>query len=253
MRCCCRRTGVEHGFTVVDDGQTAWCWTEPGARQALLGFLESMKFWTPVELAARDDVHLLWLGSRVADPDGSVVASPSKVAGGREVLLAGDAGPDAAPAGQWAHEALRIAAGVPRVGIDTDARTLPNEIGLFGTALDKGCYRGQETVARVHNLGRPPRRLVRLLFDGDLPTPGAAIINDDRAVGTLSSGAQHHELGPIGLALVKRSVPVDATLDVGGIAASQKCWSTPRWASTSVRGCDGKAAASWPVVGICYR
>lgn len=63
---------------------------------------------------------------------------------------------------------------------------------------------------------------MRLLFDGDLPTPGAAIINDDRAVGTLSSGAQHHELGPIGLALVKRSVPVDATLDVGGIAASQE-------------------------------
>ena len=76
----------------------------------------------------------------------------------------------------WAYEALRIAAGVPRIGLDTDHRTIPNEIGLLGVAvhLDKGCYRGQETVARVHTLGRPPRRLVRLHLDGSvdaLPAP----------------------------------------------------------------------------------
>lgn len=212
---------IEHGFALIDDGATAWCWTEPGARAGLLGWLDSMKFWTPVELVAKDDVQLWWMGAGLGDPVGSVASRPSAIGRGREVLV--DETPETGlPAGQWAHEALRIAAGVPRIGIDTDTKTLPNEIGLFGTALDKGCYRGQETVARVHNLGRPPRRLVLLLFDGNLPEVGAAVIDDDRGVGILSSVAQHHELGPIGLALVKRSVPVAATLAAGGIAASQE-------------------------------
>jgi len=212
---------IEHGFALIDDGTTAWCWAEPGARAGLLGWLESMKFWTPVDLVARDDVQLWWMGSGLDDPAGLVAARRSAIGLGRDVLV--DATPDAGLlAGQWAHEALRIAAGVPRIGIDTDDRTLPNEIGLFGTALDKGCYRGQETVARVHNLGRPPRRLVLLLFDGSLPEVGSAVIDDDRQVGTLSSVAQHHELGPIGLALIKRAVPVAATLTVGEIAASQE-------------------------------
>ena len=71
-------------------------------------------------------------------------------------------------AGTWAYEALRIAAGRPRLGLDTDHRTIPHELGWIETAvhLSKGCYRGQETVARVHNLGHPPRRLVRLHLDG---------------------------------------------------------------------------------------
>lgn len=215
---------IEHGFGLVDDGTTSWCWTEPGAREGLLSWLESMKFWTQVELAARDDLALWWLGAEVGDPDGGVVVGrASTIAGGREVLLPAEAAAPAGvvEAGQWAHEALRLAAGLPRIGIDTDERTLPNEIGLFGTALDKGCYRGQETVARVHNLGRPPRRLVRLLFDGDAPAIGSAIIADGKTIGTLTSVAQHHELGPIGLAIIKRSVPVDAVLEVAGVAASQ--------------------------------
>lgn len=212
---------IEYGFAVVDDGATTWCWTEPGMRDGLLGWLESMRFWTPVELASRDDLRLWWLGAAVATPADARVGRPSAIAGGREVLLDCDTAPSGVDAGQWAHEALRIAAGIPRIGLDTDARTLPNEIGLYATTLGKGCYRGQETVARVHNLGRPPRRLVRFLFDGDLPAAGAPIINDDRAVGTLGTTAQHHELGPVGLALVKRSVPVEATLDVAGIAAAQ--------------------------------
>ena len=74
----------------------------------------------------------------------------------------------AAAAGMWAFEALRIAAHVPRLGLDTDHRTIPHEVGWIDAAvhLDKGCYRGQETVARVHNLGHPPRRLVFLSLDG---------------------------------------------------------------------------------------
>ena len=104
---------------------------------------------------------------------------------------------------------------MPRIGLDTDHRTIPNEIGLLGVAvhLDKGCYRGQETVARVHTLGRPPRRLVRLHLDGSadaLPTPGAELELDGRAVGFVGGSARHYELGPIALGLVKRGTPVEA-------------------------------------------
>ncbi len=212
---------VEHGFVVVDDGEHCWCWTEPGAREGLLGFLESMKFWTDVRCEPRDDLTVWWIGNREQAPEAVAIAQ-TLIGDGRLMVLPGDVPVSGRLVGQWAHEALRVVAGVPRIGADTDARTLPNEIGLHGTALDKGCYRGQETVARVHNLGRPPRRLVRLLFDGDLPTVGAAIMHGDKQVGVLTSPVQHYELGPVGLSLVKRSVPVDATLVVSGIAAAQE-------------------------------
>jgi folate-binding protein YgfZ len=127
----------------------------------------------------------------------------------------------------WAYEARRIAAGVPRIGLDTDHRTIPNEVGLLGVAvhLDKGCYRGQETVARVHTLGRPPRRLVRLHLDGSadaLPEPGTVLELDGRPVGFVGGTSRHYELGPIALGLVKRNVAADAPLVVAGIAASQE-------------------------------
>ena len=127
----------------------------------------------------------------------------------------------------WAFEALRIERGEPRFGLDTDHRTIPNEVGWIGPAvhLDKGCYRGQETVARVHTLGRPPRRLVLLHLDGSenrLPPVGSAVSLDGRDVGFVGSSARHHELGPIALALVKRNVPVDATLSVDDMPAAQE-------------------------------
>jgi folate-binding protein YgfZ len=132
-----------------------------------------------------------------------------------------------AVAGMWAFEALRIAAHVPRLGVDTDHRTIPHEVGWIETAvhLNKGCYRGQETVARVHNLGHPPRRLVLLDLDGSvdrLPGHGDPVELDGVQVGFVGSAARHYELGPIGLALVKRTVPVDATLNADGIAAAQE-------------------------------
>ena len=159
-----------------------------------------------------------------------LVRSGQDSLGGRELFVPRDRlaevllGPRA---GTWAYEARRIATGVPRVGLDTDHRTLPNELGVLGVAvhLDKGCYRGQEAVARVHNLGRPPRRLVRLLLDGTaetLPEVGAPVEVDGRPVGFVGGSARHHELGPIALALVKRSTPVDATLSVQGIPAAQE-------------------------------
>ena len=119
------------------------------------------------------------------------------------------------------------AVGEPRLGFDTDARTIPNEVGWIPSAvhLDKGCYRGQETVARVHTLGRPPRRLTLLHLDGSqnaLPEVGAPLRMGEREVGFVGSSARHYELGPIALGLVKRSVPVDAPLAVDGMPAAQE-------------------------------
>jgi folate-binding protein YgfZ len=129
-------------------------------------------------------------------------------------------------AGTWASEALRVEAWRPRLGFETDHRTIAHEVDWLRTAvhLHKGCYRGQETVARVHNLGRPPRRLVFLHLDGSghlLPDRGSAVLAGDRQVGHLTSVARHFEDGPIGLALIKRNTPVDAVLDVAGVSASQ--------------------------------
>jgi tRNA-modifying protein YgfZ len=91
--------------------------------------------------------------------------------------------------------------------------------------LNKGCYRGQETVARVHNLGHPPRRLVFLHLDGSedrLPRHGDPVTANDASVGFVGSAARHYELGPIALALIKRTVPVDAPLQADGIPAAQE-------------------------------
>src|SRR5262249_33616168 len=130
-------------------------------------------------------------------------------------------------AGVWAFEALRVADLRPRLGLETDHRTLPAEVGWLADAvhLDKGCYRGQETVARVHNLGKPPRRLVLLHLDGittdELPVRGTPVTTDDgREVGVVGTAARHFELGQVALALLKRSVPDDATLHVGPSAAA---------------------------------
>ncbi|TRW43999.1 YgfZ/GcvT domain-containing protein [Georgenia yuyongxinii] len=130
-------------------------------------------------------------------------------------------------AGTWAWEALRVEAWRPRLATEVDARTIPHELDWLrtGAHLDKGCYRGQETVARVVNLGRPPRRLVMLHLDGSdhlLPDAGAEVRHGDKVVGRLTSVVRHEELGPIGLAVVKRSVAGDADLDVGGVAAAQE-------------------------------
>lgn len=135
-------------------------------------------------------------------------------------------------AGILAYEALRVEAHRPRLGFETDHRTIPHELGWIGTAvhLQKGCYRGQETVARVHNLGKPPRRLVFLHLDGSevhLPGHGTPVRlasdgAEGRQLGFITTSARHHELGPIALALVKRNVAVDAELLAGDTAAAQE-------------------------------
>jgi len=206
---------VEHAMYGYDDGEAFWAHVEPGAAAPLVEWLDSMRFMMRVEVEDITDSYAV-----VHRPgEGEVIIE-------RETLpaYAEKHGP---PSGVWAHEALRIAAGAPRHGLDTDHRAIPNEMGWIGpaVALDKGCYRGQETVARVHTLGRPPRRLVLLHLDGSvahLPPHGADVVHGERTVGFVGSAALHHELGPVALALVKRNVPVDAGLLADGVAASQE-------------------------------
>jgi folate-binding protein YgfZ len=211
---------VEHAFIGSDDGTAFTFHTEPGAAAALVAWLERMKFMMRVELTdVTDELAVAWRPARGAAYDGYEVVPRAQLAAYAEA-----AGP---AAGLWAFEALRIARGEPRPGIDTDARTIPNEVGWVGSAvhMDKGCYRGQETVARVHTLGRPPRRLVLLHLDGTenrLPAQGAPLLNGDKQVGFVGSSARHHELGPIALGLVKRNVDLAVTLSADGMPAAQE-------------------------------
>lgn len=216
---------VQQALFGIADGERLLCWTEPGKAQQLLAWLESMRFMMRVEISLRTDLKLGWVGSAVPVPEGWLARSAA--IGGFEVFApaAAELPAEATPVGAWALEAARIACGVPRIFLDTDHKTLPNELGLFATELNKGCYCGQETVARVHNVGRPPRRLVRLHLDGsaaELPEPGSELLLDANPVGFVGGSALHHELGPISLGLIRRNVELDVPLTVGGIAASQE-------------------------------
>ena len=239
----------QHWVLSEFDGQI-WLDTEPGAADEVLGYLLKMRFLKRVEPAVvtSDWAVLAVTGPAAADvlaaaglpvPTEIAVAGPGggfiRPFGGRFELvlprpeladIAGrlrDAG--ASPTGAWAAAALRAEQRRPRLGVDTDHRTLPHEAGWINVAvhLDKGCYRGQETVARVQNLGKPPRRLVLLHLSGDteeLPEPGSAVERDGRAVGFVGTAVQHYEYGPIALAIVKRTVSIDDTLTVTGHSAS---------------------------------
>lgn len=245
---------IEHALHVVDDGSTTWITVEPGTSQALTQWLDRMRFLLRVEVS---DVSAQW--AVVGEPvrresvDGEPIAwvdhwpvtgpvsaryspvddeaHPGADRPWREVLVPRERLVEYVRerdlAGTWASEALRVAAWRPRYGFETDHRTIPHEADWLRSAvhLQKGCYRGQETIARVHNLGRPPRRLVLLHLDGSghhLPVRGAEVRGPERAVGFVTTAARHHELGPVALALVKRSTPVDAPLTVDGVAAAQE-------------------------------
>ena len=233
---------VEHHLTLADDGTAVWAQVEPGGAASLIAFLESMRFMLRVEPADLTERYaVVTLGGPRADdlaPSGMLTLRQSfgvdlLIPRGELATAAADlTGRGARLAGMWAFEALRIAAHRPRFGLDTDHRTIPHEVGWIGAAvhLDKGCYRGQETVARVHNLGHPPRRLVLLHLDGSvdrLPAHGDPVELDGTAVGFVGSAARHYELGPIALALVKRTVPVDAGLLAAGVAAAQEVIVSP--------------------------
>ena len=213
---------VEHAFYGYDDGDSFTAHTEPGAAAALVEFLDRMRFMMRVEVAnVTDELAVTWRPSANAE---GPYAGYEFVPRDQLTTYAEAAGP---ACGLWAFEALRIARGEPRLGLDTDHRTIPNEAGWIGPAvhLDKGCYRGQETVARVHTLGRPPRRLTLLHLDGSenrLPPVGADLLKGDKVVGFVGTSARHHELGPIALAMVKRNVPLDVELTVDGMPVAQE-------------------------------
>ena len=233
---------IEHHLTLTDDGTHLWAHVEPGTAGALLEFLESMRFMLRVDPAdVTDEFAVVTLMGPDAGPALAESAAASfGLAYGMDLVVPRDGLPafasglqarGAVLAGMWAFEALRIAARRPRLGLDTDQRTIPHEVGWIETAvhLGKGCYRGQETVARVHNLGHPPRRLVFLHLDGSedrLPAHGDPVslagTADGAVIGFVGSAARHYELGPIALALVKRTVPVDATLAADGLPAAQE-------------------------------
>jgi folate-binding protein YgfZ len=248
---------VEHELHMVDDGSTVWITTEAASAPDLLEYLNKMKFMLRVEIKdVSEDVAVVGEPSSLPHPEYPTFVWPTEFAvaqptdpasvkyvphrpgsfAGREVLVPRakleEYVGDRPGAGTWAWEARRIAAGVPRLGLDVDHRTIPHEVGWVASAvhLNKGCYRGQETVARVHNLGRPPRRLVLLHLDGSddrTPIVGDRVYFDGRDVGRVTSLAQHFELGPIALAVIKRSVPQEAVLAVGAgsaetVAAAQE-------------------------------
>ncbi len=251
---------VEHDLHLVDDGATTWITLEPGSAPALRAFLEKMRFMLRVDVA---DVTDRWavvgaapdLARRLAGDQGPPVwvdpwpalgptsvsyaavdesAHPGRERSFAEALLPREglaqlpaSGSRPALAGTWAAEAGRVAAWRPRLGHESDHRTIPHEVDWLRTAvhLQKGCYRGQETVARVHNLGRPPRRLVFLHLDGSehtLPAHGDPVTAGERQIGFVTTAARHHELGPIALALVKRNTAPDAPLTAGGVPAAQE-------------------------------
>lgn len=262
---------VEHAAGVVDDGEATWLITEGAHAPTLAAWLDRMRFTLRVEVAdVTDDWAAIGEPVSAEGAEGEPITWrdpwPHTAPGGtrygpddaqhpgldrawrlvlvpRAELAEAVAAREAAGwplVGTWASEAVRVEAWRPRLGREVDHRSIPHELDWLRTAvhLVKGCYRGQETVARVHNLGRPPRRLVMLHLDGSghlLPEPGAEVreLGDlanggqaGRAVGQVTSVARHHELGPVALAVVKRSTPVDAELvvdcDGGAVAAGQE-------------------------------
>jgi folate-binding protein YgfZ len=254
---------VEHELHLVETGDAALLSVEPGTGEALRAYLDAMRFLMRVEVVPRPDLAVVWEPVAEPDPDGAptwlvpgdyrgaaptpagvdrggdaaryVAQRPAPFVG-REVLVPREAAAarisaGEAPAGTWALEALRVAAAVPRLGFESDHRTLPHEVGWIGAGvhLAKGCYRGQEAVARVHNLGRPPRRLALAHLDGSvgvLPGHGDPVVIGDRVVGWVATAARHHELGPVATVVVKRGADPSADFVVrtgeGDVVGSQQ-------------------------------
>ena len=249
---------IEQVIKVIDDGETTWLMVDKSHTEALLTWLQKMVFRMKVEITDRS-AQFATVGATTASPEISFLSNdhpliwkdqwPGVVAGGYrystravdytwfehlveaeklDQLLAGKV-----LAGTMAADGLRVAAGRPKAINEVDEKSLPHELDLLSTAvhLSKGCYRGQESVAKVHNLGHPPRRLTFLHLDGSehaLPDVGDEIrvLGQEQTRGKITSVAQHFDMGPIALAVISRSVPEDAALEVvgkhGSIAATQE-------------------------------
>lgn len=215
---------VEFQFNVVDDGTTTYLIVDPGYVEKLVEYLTKMKFMLRVDVRDASSEFVVLRAPGVAD----AIGGPFALVPRAEVEEMKSAfGGVATQVGTWALDAERVAQGRPRIGFETDHKSIPNELGVLHTAvhMKKGCYRGQETVAKIYNLGNPPRRLVMLHLDGSdvgFPVAGTKVENDGVVVGFLGTVARHHELGTIALAIVKRNTPTDATLSIDGIPANQE-------------------------------
>lgn len=214
---------IEYQFNLVDDGTTSYLVLDPGYSDDLLTYLTKMKFMLRVEVRdVSDEFCVLRTPGLTTDIGGPFVIIPRNEL--PEVRIKFNE--VATQVGTWVLDAERVAAGHPRIGFETDHKTIPNEIGVLHAAvhMNKGCYRGQETVAKIFNLGNPPRRLVMLHLDGSdvaFPATGSAVENNGVRVGFLGTVARHHELGTIALAVIKRNTPLEAILSVNGVPASQ--------------------------------
>ena len=215
---------VEYQFNLVDDGTTTFLVLDASYAENLVAYLTKMKFMLKVDVRdATSEFAVLRAPGATTDIGGPFALVPR----GEVAQMAQAFNAVATQVGTWALDAERVAAGRPRIGFETDHKTIPNEIGVLHGAvhMNKGCYRGQETVAKIFNLGNPPRRLTMLHLDGSdvgFPATGTKIENDGVVVGFIGTVARHHELGTIALAIVKRNTPLDATLSVDGIAAAQQ-------------------------------
>ncbi|MGA1688444.1 MAG: YgfZ/GcvT domain-containing protein [Pontimonas sp.] len=229
---------IEHAFFLSDDGLTTWILTSAEHAEGLEAWLRSMVFRMDVSIDRPENVDIVATTSKeLLSGLGAlmVFSDPWPRVGSGSVGYAEGLHPGNGWELHWAviqkgtrvssevlpaeHlEALSIAAARPTVK-DVDETTLPHELDWLRTAvhLNKGCYRGQETVAKVHNLGHPPRRITLLHLDGSqslLPQSGDEVRLGDKRVGHITRAAWHYELGPIALALIKRTTPVDQPLSV---------------------------------------
>jgi len=215
---------VEFQFNVVDDGSTTFLVLDPGYSEQLIEYLTKMKFMLRVGVKdASNEFAVLRAPGAPTEIGGPFALVPRSEVEEMKKTFGGVA----TQVGTWALDAERVAAHRPRIGFETDHKSIPNEIGVLHGAvhMKKGCYRGQETVAKIYNLGNPPRRLVMLHLDGSdvgFPAVGTKIENDGIVVGFIGTVARHHELGTIALAVVKRNTPIEATLMVDGVPAAQQ-------------------------------
>jgi len=212
---------------VIAKDQTLWITTESNATELLISYLQKMKFRSQVEITNEtENFAVVWQPVKEVHEKYLTWMSPfdwnaREILVPRENLLQvlGES-----PSGMWAYEALRIEALVPRIGFETDHRTIPHELGWIESAvhLNKGCYRGQETVSKVERMGKPPRRLVRLLLDGSsdqMPPVHAEVTLEGAVVGFVGQSVHHAVLGPIASAVIKRNVDSEAALQVGAFNA----------------------------------
>ena len=212
---------VEQLF-LVDDGSTTWIHTEAQRVVPLIEYLEKMKFMLDVDVKDHSNNYAVLRAAGLADDIGGPYALVPRGELSDTVSAFNKAHTQV---GIWALEALRVAQGRARLLFEVDHKSIPNELGFLNKAvhMQKGCYRGQETVAKVFNLGQPPRKLVLLHLDGsmvELPEHGAKITLDDKEIGYIGTVARHFELGPIALGVIKRNTPQQAQLLAGSVPAS---------------------------------